>query len=216
TAYNIELRKNHLFRQQKAISHGDSRDFYLRDVCRATSAAPTFFSVAEIFSLANTRHVLIDGGLFAHNPSIAALLEVLKTFNTFNISDIHIFSLGTGITKTAYNYEDFHTKKAITMGPALVVLMTASSSESNDYFLRQLFRSVNRLGNYIRIEPTNLSSIDPAIDAASKFNIQKIVALADRVISENEHVLAALAGDLIADQKEVEKRKKSVWNFLYR
>jgi len=216
TAYNIELRKNHLFRQQKAISHGDSRDFYLRDVCRATSAAPTFFSVAEIFSLANTRYVLIDGGLFAHNPSIAALLEVLKTFNTFNINDVHILSLGTGITKNAYNYEDFKKKWAISIGPALVDIMTASSSESNDYFLRQLFRSVNRLDNYIRIEPSNLSSIDPAMDAASKSNIQKIVALADKLISENENIIDRLAHDLIEDHQEVEKRKKSVWNFLGR
>jgi len=216
TAYNIELRKNHLFRQQKAISHGDSRDFYLRDVCRATSAAPTFFSVAEIFSLANTRYVLVDGGLFAHNPSIAALLEVLKTFNTFDISDVHILSLGTGITKNAYNYEDFKKKWAISIGPALVDIMTASSSESNDYFLRQLFRSVNRLGNYIRIEPNNLSSINPAMDAANKSNIQKIVALADKLISDNEQIIDQLAHDLIRDRHEVEKRKRSVWNLLGR
>jgi patatin-like phospholipase/acyl hydrolase len=214
TAYNIELRKNHLFRQQKALSHGDARDFYVRDVCRATSAAPTIFSVAEIFSLANTRYVLIDGGLFAHNPSIVALLEVLKTFNTFNISDVHILSLGTGITKNAYNYEDFKKKKAISIGPALVDIMTSSSSESNDYFLRQLFRSVSRTGNYSRIEPNNLSSINPGLDAASKSNIQKIVTLADKLVSENEPILASLAHDLIHDQKEVEKRKKSVWNFL--
>src|SRR5690606_18176642 len=113
TAYNIELRKNHLFRQQKAISHGDSRDFYLRHVCRATSAAPTFFSVAEIFSVAHTRYVLVDGCLVPHHPSRAALLEVLKTFNTFDISDVHILSLGTGITKNAYNYADFKKKWAI-------------------------------------------------------------------------------------------------------
>lgn len=214
TAYNIELRKNHLFRQQKALSHGESRDFYLRDVCRATSAAPTVFSVAEIFSLANTRYVLVDGGLFAHNPAIVGLLEVLKTFNTFDISDIHILSLGTGITKNAYDYEDFKKKKGISIGPALVDIMTASSSESNDYFLRQLFRSVRKSENYIRIEPNNLSSIDPSMDAASKINIQKIVTLADKLISENEQTLHKLAVELIADQKEVEKRKKSVWNFL--
>ena len=214
TAYNIELRKNQLFRQQKAITHGDSRDFYLRDVCRATSAAPTFFSVAEIFSLANTRYVLVDGGLFAHNPAISALIEVLKNFNTFNINDVHIISLGTGVTKNAYNYEDFKKKWAISIGPALVDIMTSSSSESNDYFIRQLFRSVNQADNYIRIEPNNLSSIDPGMDAASKSNIQKIVALADKIISENEAILDKLAKELIRDQKEVERRKKSVWNFL--
>src|SRR5690606_21248192 len=99
TAYNIELRKNHLFRQQKAISNGKSRDFYLRDVCRATSAAPTYFSVAEIFSLANTRYPQVDGGVFAHNPSLSALLEVIKSYNTYRINDIWILSLGTGLSK---------------------------------------------------------------------------------------------------------------------
>jgi len=214
TAYNIELRKNHLFRQQKAVTHGETRDFYLRDVCRATSAAPTFFSVAEIFSLANTRHVLVDGGVFAHNPAISALIEVLKTFNTFNINDIHILSLGTGLSKNAYNYEDFKKKWAISIGPALVDIMASSSAESNDYFITQLFKSVKKTTNYIRIEPQNLSSIDPALDAASPSNIQKLVALADRLISDHEEIIEKLAKELILDQKNVERRKKSVWNFL--
>ncbi len=215
TAYNIELRKNHLFRQQKAISHGPSRDFLVRDVCRATTAAPTYFSVAQIFSLAGTRYPLLDGGVFAHNPSICALLEVLKTFQTFNIEDVHILSLGTGLAKNAYNYEDFKKKKAISIGPALVDIMSSGSSESNDYFLRQLFRSVKKQANYIRLEPANLSSIEPSLDAASPGNIQKLVSLADKLISENEELLDALAMDLIRDKnKREEKKENSVWQYL--
>lgn len=215
TAYNIELRKNHLFRQQKAISHGDSRDFYLKDVCRATSAAPTYFSVAEIYSIAGTRYPLVDGGVFAHNPAISALLEVLKTYKTFKIDDVHILSLGTGIAKNAYRYEDFKKQKAISIGPALVDIMTSSSSESNDYFLRQLFRSVQHSSNYIRIEPSNMSSIQPALDDASKSNIQKIVSLADKLISDNESMLDALVLDLIHDkEKKSQKKENGVWKFL--
>ncbi|MGN5953993.1 patatin-like phospholipase family protein [Sphingobacterium lactis] len=215
TAYNIELRKNHLFRQQKAISHGDSRDFYLKDVCRATSAAPTYFSVAEIYSIAGTRYPLVDGGVFAHNPAISALLEVLKTYKTFKIDDVHILSLGTGIAKNAYRYEDFKKQKAISIGPALVDIMTSSSSESNDYFLRQLFRSVQHSANYIRIEPSNMSSIQPALDDASKSNIQKIVSLADKLISDNESMLDALVLDLIHDkEKKSQKKENGVWKFL--
>ncbi|MGV6944067.1 patatin-like phospholipase family protein [Sphingobacterium kyonggiense] len=215
TAYNIELRKNHLFRQQKAISHGDSRDFYLKDVCRATSAAPTYFSVAEIYSIAGTRYPLVDGGVFAHNPAISALLEVLKTYKTFKIDDVHILSLGTGIAKNAYRYEDFKKQKAISIGPALVDIMTSSSSESNDYFLRQLFRSVQHSANYIRIEPSNMSSIQPALDDASKSNIQKIVSLADKLISDNESMLDALVLDLILDkEKKSQKKENGVWKFL--
>lgn len=212
TAYNIELRKNHLFRQQKAISHGPTRDFLLRDVCRATAAAPTYFSVAQIYSLGGIRHTLVDGGVFAHNPSMTALLEVLKTFKTFDIDDISILSLGTGVAKNAYNYDDFKKKWAISVGPALVDIMTSSSSESNDYYIRQLFHSVQRPQNYIRIEPTNLSSIAPAMDAASATNIQKIVSLADKLVSEHEDLIDSVVADLIADNKK--KKEKSVWNFL--
>ncbi len=215
TAYNIELRKNHLFRQQKAISHGDSRDFYLKDVCRATSAAPTFFSVAETFSLAGVRYPLVDGGVFAHNPAITALLEVMKSYNTFRIDDIHVLSLGTGQVKNAYRYEDFKKKWAITLGPSLVDIMTSSSSESIDYFLLQLFKSIQKPHHYVRIDPTNLSSINSSLDAASKTNIQKIVSLADRMVSNNERVVHRLAEELVENKKNKQKTpEKQVWNFL--
>ncbi len=214
TAYNIELRKNHLFRQQKAISHGDSRDFYIRDVCRATSAAPTYFSVAEIFSLAKTRYPLVDGGVFAHNPALSAMLEVIKSYNTYKIDDIWTLSLGTGLSKISYNYEDFKKKRAISIGPALVDIMSSSSAESTDYFLKQLFHSVKKSKNYIRIEPNNLSSIDPSMDAASVANIQKIVSLGDKLVSENEELLDEIVAGLLGDKKE--KDDESVWNFLKR
>ncbi|TDS13001.1 patatin-like phospholipase family protein [Sphingobacterium paludis] len=212
TAYNIELRKNHLFRQQKAISHGESRDFYLRDVCRATSAAPTYFSVAEIFSVAKTRYPLVDGGVFAHNPSLSALLEVIKSYNSYKIDDIWILSLGTGLSKISYNYEDFKKKRAISIGPALVDIMSSSSAESTNYYLKQLFKSVGKSENYIRIEPTNLSSIDASMDAATPTNIQKIISLADKLVSENETLINSIVEEIIADKPG--KKDRSVWNFL--
>lgn len=212
TAYDIELRKNHLFRQQKAISHGNSRDFYIKDVCRATSAAPTFFSVAEIFSLAKTRYPLVDGGVFAHNPSLSALLEVMKTYKTNKIDDIWILSLGTGLSKISYQYEDFKKKMAISIGPALVDIMSSSSAESTNYFLNQLFRSVNEVNNYIRIDPSNLSSINSSMDAATDSNIQKIVSLGDKLVSENEDLLDKIVTSLIEDKRT--KEDVSVWSFL--
>ncbi|MFD2744184.1 MULTISPECIES: patatin-like phospholipase family protein [Sphingobacterium] len=214
TAYNIELRKNHIFRQQKAISHGDTRDFYIKDVCRATAAAPTYFSVAEIFSIAGTRFPLLDGGVFAHNPALSGLLEMLKTYDTFKIDDVHILSLGTGVAKNVYNYDDFKKKWAISIGPALVDIMTSSSSESTDYFLKQLFRSVHKASQYTRIEPNNVSSISPAMDDASPSNIQKLISLADNVISDYDEVINTILDDLIVDKEQL--KDNSVWNFLRR
>lgn len=46
------------------------KDFYMRDVARATSAAPIFFPSAEIKNVSlNKDYSLIDGGVGQNNPS---------------------------------------------------------------------------------------------------------------------------------------------------
>ncbi len=56
------------------------RDFYVRDVVRSTSAAPTYFSPAKIKNLANGENMTnIDGGVFANNPSMCAYSEARST-----------------------------------------------------------------------------------------------------------------------------------------
>ncbi len=212
TAYNIELRKTHFFRQQTAIVRGDPRDFYLRDVCRATSAAPTYFSVAEIYSMSGTRYPLLDGGVFAPNPSMSALVEVTKAYNQTKINDIHILSLGTGRSRKAYDYEHFKKSRAISIGPALIDIMMSGAAESSDFFLEQLYISADKATQYVRIEPRNLHSVSEGLDAASHSNIQKLIALGDRMVSENNDVLNELVAWLI---KEKEKSQlKNPWRFL--
>ena len=51
-------------------------DVLLRDAILASCAAPTFFDPKQVES-----HLLVDGGLWANNPSIIALTEALSKFN---------------------------------------------------------------------------------------------------------------------------------------
>ena len=90
TAYDIRRRRAHFFRQHRG------RDFLLKDVARATSAAPTYFEVAKIKSLSRPRHEypLIDGGVFANNPALCAYAEA-RTFN-HTAEAMFLLSLGTG------------------------------------------------------------------------------------------------------------------------
>lgn len=212
TAYNIELRKTHFFRQQTAIVRGDPRDFYLRDVCRATSAAPTYFSVAEIYSMSGTRYPLLDGGVFAPNPSMSALVEVTKAFNETKIDDISILSLGTGRSRKAYDYEHFKKSRAVSIGPALIDIMMSGAAESSDFFLQQLYKSVGNERQYVRIEPSNLHSIREELDAASHSNIQKLIALGDRMVSENDDLINRMVTQLIKDKES--SQPKNPWRFL--
>ncbi len=212
SAYNIELRKTHFFRQQNAITRGESRDFYIRDVCRATSAAPTYFSVAEIYSLANVRYPLLDGGVFATNPALSGLIEVTKAFNQTKINDIHLYSLGTGRSRRSYDYDHFKKSSAMAIVPALIDIMMSGVAETSDFFLEQLFHSVGKDENYIRIEPESLESIKEGLDAASPANIQKLVALGDRTVSENDLLLTHIAKLLVEEQQR--STVKMPWDFL--
>jgi patatin-like phospholipase/acyl hydrolase len=50
-------------------------DFQLQSVCRATSAAPTYFPPAVIKNRAAQSFTMIDGGVFANNPTLCAIVE---------------------------------------------------------------------------------------------------------------------------------------------
>lgn len=197
TAYNIELRKAHFFRQKVAQSRGKSRDFYVRDVCRATSAAPTYFSVAEINSLSGVRYPLLDGGIFATNPSLSAFVEIKKQPEELIPKDIYILSLGTGVSKKSYDSDELRDTKALFVVPALLDMMMSGATETSHFYMKQIFSFLGIPDHYIRLEPSNLQSVQEELDAASPKNIQKLVALADRMISHRTLLIDVIVDNLI-------------------
>ncbi|MDR3297407.1 MAG: patatin-like phospholipase family protein, partial [Prevotellaceae bacterium] len=100
TAYDMEQRKAVMFTDKDAAVAGDIRNYYLRDVARATSAAPTYFQPAEVRSLGDAVSHLIDGGIFANNPTLCAWIEAHKSDFGFcknpTADDLFILSVGTG------------------------------------------------------------------------------------------------------------------------
>jgi uncharacterized protein len=69
--------------------------YRLADVCLATSAAPVYRSLASVDfpDGANGFHVFADGGLWANNPVLVAIIEALRM--TEPGRPIQIFCLGT-------------------------------------------------------------------------------------------------------------------------
>ena len=200
TSYNIELRKAHFFRQHVAKQKGNIKDFYVRDACRATCAAPSYFPPAEIYSLSKTRYPLIDGGIVANDPILAAIIELDRISGANSATKTIVLSLGTGINSTAYHYDIMKNRSAIRTVPYLLDMMMSSSSEISQFIAKGIFKANRQSNHYMRITPTNLSSIDDNIDNASSKNIEKIIALGERLATENSEAMEKLVEALLENE----------------
>jgi uncharacterized protein len=106
TSYEIELRAPFFFRSERAKVDADY-DFPMREVARATSAAPTYFEPAKVEARGPVEYyALVDGGVFANNPAMCAYVEassILKERGSASTDEptILVVSLGTGQLRTA-------------------------------------------------------------------------------------------------------------------
>lgn len=154
TAYDIERRKPIFFRSHKAKLDNDY-DFYLKDVARSSTAAPTYFEPALIKSFSNTYYALIDGGIFANNPAMCGYVETLemleKTEITSGCNRLLLLSIGTGITSKAYLYKQFKNAGLTKWAKPLIEIIMTSSEETAHYQLTHIFKSHGFPKNYLRI-----------------------------------------------------------------
>jgi patatin-like phospholipase/acyl hydrolase len=143
-----------------ADSDGDS---LVVDVAMSTSAAPTYFP---------SYGVLVDGGVIANNPSMAALAQALDGRNQSNeratLDELKLLSVGTGASLQYIAGQDHDWGDAQWIKPILNVMMDGSVGVA-DFECRQLL--ANR---YCRIEP-----IFPAGKSFAMDDVSKIVDLMD-------------------------------------
>lgn len=175
TSYDISNRDTHFFTQQDAKTK-PGYDYYLRDVARATAAAPTYFSPALITSMSGVQYPLIDGGVFADNPSLCAYAEARQVFKKLDgvrgvtANDMFILSIGTGEEKTPYEYKKAKDWGNIGWVQPVLDIMLSGPLETVDYQLYQVFDSDDASSNYIRIMP-DIGSASDDMDDASESNL---------------------------------------------
>jgi uncharacterized protein len=179
SSYDIERRKAHFFNQIDAKNNPEY-DYFIRDIARATSAAPSYFEVPKIQSFTNESYVLVDGGVFANNPALCAYAEVRSKFKISDerpdrgptAKDMVILSLGTGQTKKKYPYKEVKNwGKVEWVQPLMNILMTGVS-ETVNYQMVQIFDSIEKPNQYLRITPDLIDEKKPLpIDGASADNI---------------------------------------------
>jgi len=198
TAYDTERRSSFFFTSHNAEEK--DLDFYLKDVARSTSAAPTYFEAAAIKSLSGIFYSLVDGGVYANNPSMCAYAEARKTdfgwIDKPRAADMLILSLGTGTVEKQYLYEDIKNWGAISWIRPVIDIMMSGVSETVNHQLLQIFDSVNKPGSYLRISP-DLLEASPEMDEASDKNIKHLLDAGEAAVEANRSKLDDFAEKLL-------------------
>jgi patatin-like phospholipase/acyl hydrolase len=116
------------------------RHFPIVDVLLATTAAPTYFPHASI----GAGDVYIDGGLWANNPSVAAIVEVMRISNeaglNVGLSDVHLLSVGTG-TNAAYGEPPGDLAGLVWWGPKVFNASSIAQAQGTEFQVKHLLGS---------------------------------------------------------------------------
>lgn len=169
TCSEITTSDLHVFRSYKSNSNKHNLDISLRDAVVASCAAPTFFSPKKVKEL-----YLADGGLWANNPSLAALTEA-KTHFEKDISQVKILSIGTGHSVSMYKERKGWGFLSGWGGTKLISYVMALQSQTSAFLTQQILDT-----NYLRINPV----ID-FWDIDTIKHLDQLKRLAERDYTEN-------------------------------
>lgn len=199
TSYDIERREPYFFKTRHAKDKARDRNHYLRDVARATSAAPTYFEPAEVKTIGEvaTRRALVDGGVFANNPAMCALVEAID--HGALPDEVLLVSLGTGTATRMIPYQEAKDWGALGWVRPIIGVMMDGVADAVDYQLCMLMPNKTRgdAQRYFRFDTVLDLALDD-MDAANAANIQALKDEASQIIDENGDELARLIEKLKA------------------
>jgi len=165
-SWNVQSGEVHIFKTPH--SPRLTRDWRVKmvDVALATSAAPTYFPAATVDSAR-----LVDGGVFANNPSVLAIAEATSMLGV-PLDAIRVLNIGTMDPFTD------HSDRLDTAGvagwcrAAVPLILTASSASSTG-----LAKHLIGFDNFVRMNAT----VPPGAFALDRIDPAKVVGYAATV-----------------------------------
>jgi uncharacterized protein len=164
-------------------------DFKLRDIARATSAAPTYFPPAMIANRQGETYAMVDGGVFANNPAMCALASARRLYGD-RAARFLLVSLGTGSLERSIDADQAVRWGEISwLHPILNILMDGNADTV-------CYEADQELGDdHMRFEistGTDLNddaAVNEDFDCATPDNIARIEKLARRLIERSQEKL---------------------------
>jgi len=173
TAYDMHEGKAWFFSRLAAQRKAD-RNFLLWEVCRATSAAPTYFPP---FKLPNEKATLVDGGVFANNPGLCAWVDDHEGIDPK--APLMLLSLGTGSVPHPVTFTRARRWGKIRWAQPAIGAFMDGQSDTAEYQLGRLLDPTM----YLRLQP-ELGEEHEKMDDASKPNLGALERATTHMLKE--------------------------------
>lgn len=187
-AYDTVARTAVVFKSFKP----EHMDLRVRDVCRATAAAPTYFP-AHPLRVDGRDCALIDGGIVANNPTACAIAEALRRDDNVECTrDLVVASVGSGERTRPIDVRAAREWGALEWAVPIIDVLFDGNAESVDYIARHIVGD-----GYVRLQTPLTIGLDD-LDDVSDTNVAALEALAQRYLAQpsTQQSLAMLAARL--------------------
>jgi uncharacterized protein len=122
----------HVFKSSYSDEFTRDKTVKVKDAVLASCSAPTFFDPYKV-----NEYLLADGGLWANNPGLAAVIDAQKRLN-IQKEKIKILSLGTGNSRQSYGTNPNRRWGLMKgwRGPDFITFMLSLQSQSTVNYLK--------------------------------------------------------------------------------
>jgi patatin-like phospholipase/acyl hydrolase len=195
-AYEIEKRGPWFFKRWEALDSKKGFNPFMREVARATSAAPTYFEPIQLKVGSLGNRAFIDGGVHSNNPAMCAYVEARKIHP--EEKEFLVVSLGTGEPTREMPYEAVKGWGLALWAQPILNVVFDGVSDAVDYQLRELLSTEEGdARRYYRFQ-TVLDIGKDDMDDASATNIHALKEKAQEIIDKNDAALETLCSHLVA------------------
>lgn len=191
TSFDMNAGEAWFFSRAQAIANPD-RNYRLREVARATSAAPTYFPPFKLGD-APDKPVLVDGGVFANNPALCAWVDEHESIEANQ--DVLLLSLGTGSLPHPVDFSRARRWGKVFWARPVISSFLDGQSDTTEYELHKLLDD----NHYLRLQP-KLNVANEAMDNAKLANIAALESAAELMLADPKYQtpLAAMCRQLMA------------------
>ncbi len=175
-AYDTVTRNPLFFKSYKP----EHADIPLWEVCRAATAAPTYFP-AHLATVERRRRALIDGGVVANNPTACAVAEAVRLNGDASLAGIVLLSVGTGQTTRPISEREATTWGPLEWAIPIIDVLFDGSADSVDYIATQLLGD----GHYFRMQAPLTRGYDD-FDNVDRTNLAALREMAQGYLARAE------------------------------